>query len=92
DGDLADIVPALASPGMPGYPPVILVCAHGRHDPCCAVRGLPVGRALGERWPEQVWECSHIGGDRFAANVVVAPDGVYYGGLDAKSAVATVED
>ncbi|WP_218926810.1 sucrase ferredoxin, partial [Priestia megaterium] len=77
---------------MPGYPPVILVCAHGRHDPCCAVRGLPVGRALGERWPEQVWECSHIGGDRFAANVVVAPDGVYYGGLDAKSAVATVED
>ncbi|WP_327785623.1 sucrase ferredoxin [Arthrobacter sp. 18067] len=92
DGDLADIVPALASPGMPGYPPVILVCAHGRHDPCCAVRGLPVGRALSERWPELVWECSHIGGDRFAANVVVAPDGVYYGGLGAESAVATIED
>ncbi|WP_043469671.1 sucrase ferredoxin [Arthrobacter sp. Rue61a] len=92
DEDLADIVTALASPGKPGFPPVILICAHGRHDPCCAVRGRPVGRALGERWPELVWECSHVGGDRFAANAVVVPDGVYYGGLDAQSSVATIEE
>ena len=92
DGDLAEIVSALASPGKPGFPPVILICAHGQHDPCCAVRGRPVGRVLSERWPELVWECSHVGGDRFAANVVVAPDGVYYGGLDAESSVATIED
>jgi hypothetical protein len=91
DGDLGEIVSALGSPGTPGLPPVILICAHGRHDPCCAVRGRPVGRALGERWPELVWECSHVGGDRFAANAVVAPDGVYYGGLDAASSVATIE-
>lgn len=92
DGDLAEIVSALESPGAPGFPPVILVCAHGQHDPCCAVRGRPVGRALSERWPELVWECSHVGGDRFAANVVIAPDGVYYGGLDAGSSLATIED
>jgi hypothetical protein len=92
DVDLSDIVSALASPGKPGFPPVILICAHGQHDPCCAVRGRPVGRALSERWPELVWECSHVGGDRFAANVVIAPDGVYYGGLDAVSSVATIED
>ncbi|WP_306422924.1 sucrase ferredoxin [Paenarthrobacter aurescens] len=90
DVDLAQIASALASPGRPGFPPVILVCAHGQHDACCAVRGRPVGRALGERWPELVWECSHIGGDRFAANAVIVPDGVYYGGLDAESSVATV--
>nr|WP_309476663.1 sucrase ferredoxin [Arthrobacter sp. ISL-95] len=89
--DLAGIVTALASPGSSGLPPVILICAHGRHDPCCAVRGRPVGRALSMRWPELVWECSHVGGDRFAANAVVAPDGVYYGGLDAESSVATIE-
>jgi hypothetical protein len=92
DEDLAGIAAALAVPGELGRPPVILVCTHGQHDPCCAVRGRPVGRALSERWPELVWECAHVGGDRFAANVVVAPDGVYYGGLDAESSVATIEE
>lgn len=92
DEDLAEIATALGVPGEIGHPPVLLVCAHGQHDPCCAVRGRPVGRALSERWPDLVWECTHVGGDRFAANVVVAPDGVYYGGLDAESAVTTVEE
>ncbi|WP_460668181.1 sucrase ferredoxin [Kocuria himachalensis] len=92
DEDLAEIATALGVPGETGHPPVLLVCAHGQHDPCCAVRGRPVGRALSERWPGLVWECSHVGGDRFAANVVVAPDGVYYGGLDAESAVTTIEE
>ncbi|MFI0241140.1 sucrase ferredoxin [Streptomyces sp. NPDC016845] len=92
DQDLAAIVDALDAPGEPGHPPVVLVCAHGLHDVCCAVRGRPVGRALSERWPHLVWECTHVGGDRFAANVVVVPDGVYYGGLTAGSAVTTVEE
>ena len=26
-----------------------------------------------------MWECSHLGGDRFAANVLVLPHGFYYG-------------
>ncbi|MBO1330393.1 sucrase ferredoxin [Streptomyces sp. VRA16 Mangrove soil] len=92
DEDLAGIVAALAAPGDPAGPPVVLVCAHGLHDACCAVRGRPVGRALSERWPELVWECTHVGGDRFAANVVVVPDGVYYGNLDAASAVLAVAE
>ncbi|MCK1797774.1 sucrase ferredoxin [Streptomyces sp. XM4193] len=92
DRDLAQIADALESPGELGLPPVVLVCAHGLHDACCAVRGRPVGRALSERWPEAVWECTHVGGDRFAANVVLLPDGVYYGGLDARSSLAVVEE
>ncbi|WP_327328848.1 sucrase ferredoxin [Streptomyces sp. NBC_01208] len=92
DQDLARIVTALQSPGEQGGPPVVLVCAHGLHDVCCAVRGRPVGRALGERWPDLVWESTHVGGDRFAANVVVVPDGVYYGGLDAASSLTVVEE
>ncbi|MEU6123492.1 sucrase ferredoxin [Streptomyces sp. NPDC047123] len=95
DEDLAGIAEALAAPGPPppdpSGPPVVLVCAHGTHDACCAVRGRPVARALSERWPDLVWECSHVGGDRFAANVVVVPDGVYYGGLDAASSLPVVE-
>jgi hypothetical protein len=70
--------------------PIILVCTHGVHDVCCALRGRPVAAALAARWPELVWECSHIGGDRFAPNLVMLPDGFYYGNLDPESAVATV--
>ncbi|MET9494174.1 sucrase ferredoxin [Streptomyces sp. NPDC006552] len=89
--ELTGIVGALDAPGDLGHPPVVLVCAHGLHDVCCAVRGRPVARALSLRWPRLVWECTHVGGDRFAANVVVAPDGVYYGRLDAPSSVTAVE-
>lgn len=32
-----------------------------------------------------------MGGNRFAANLVVLPDGAYYRGLDATSAVEVVE-
>jgi hypothetical protein len=71
--------------------PIILVCTHGIHDACCALRGRPVASALASRWPELVWECSHIGGDRFAPNVVMLPDGFYYGNLDPEHAVETVE-
>lgn len=92
DEDLAQIAPALTTPGEPSGRPVVLVCAHGLHDACCAVRGRPVARALSERRPDLVWECTHVGGDRFAANVVVVPDGVYYGNLDAGSAVTVVEE
>jgi len=70
--------------------PLLLVCTHGRHDVCCAVRGRPVAAALAARWPDQTWECSHIGGDRFAANLLVVPDGTVYGSLDAQSAVEVV--
>ncbi|MFI8003460.1 sucrase ferredoxin [Streptomyces sp. NPDC086010] len=92
DEDLAGIATALGGPGRLGCPPVVLVCTHGKHDTCCAVRGRPVSRALGERWPDLVWECTHVGGDRFAANVLIAPDGVYYGDLDAHSAVSAVQE
>jgi hypothetical protein len=67
---------------------LILVCTNGRHDQCCANRGRPLVRALREtRWADRVWECSHIGGDRFAANVVVLPDSLYFGRVEPESAV-----
>lgn len=70
--------------------PLLLVCTHGRHDRCCALKGRPVARALSRVHPERTWECSHIGGDRFAANLVVLPEGLYLGRVRPEEAVAVV--
>ncbi len=59
--------------------PIYLVCAHGRHDACCALRGRPVAEALQRARPGRVWETTHLGGDRFAANLLVLPMGQLYG-------------
>ena len=67
--------------------PLYLVCTNGRRDPCCAERGRPVARALAQHFGDQVWECSHIGGDRFAGNVVCFPHGLYFGHVGAREAV-----
>ena len=88
DLDLA----ALGAGRSPGLTPhagsLLCVCTHGRHDVCCAERGRPVAAAVAAAHPEEAWEVSHIGGDRFAANLLVLPHGLYYGGLDPASAVA----
>lgn len=83
-GVVSDDVELLDAPfpdgaGEPHPEPLVLVCTHGRHDTCCAVRGRPVAAALAELAPDDVWECSHLGGDRFAANVLALPDGDMYG-------------
>ena len=87
DADLLAARDALAEPSADwSTEPVMLVCTHGRHDTCCAIRGRPVAAALSDRHGDRVWECSHVGGDRFAPTVVVLPDGTYYGGLDESDA------
>jgi hypothetical protein len=58
------------------------VCAHGRHDQCCATRGRLVATLLARREGPAVWECSHIGGDRFAATLLLFPHGINYGWAD----------
>lgn len=64
---------------LPG--PLFLACTHGRHDACCAELGRPLAAALSAAAPDETWEVSHIGGDRFAPNVLVLPHGLYYGRL-----------
>jgi Sucrase/ferredoxin-like len=59
--------------------PLFLVCTHGRRDACCAERGRPLARALAAAVPGATWESSHVGGDRFAGNLVAFPHGLYLG-------------
>ena len=71
--------------------PIFCVCTHGRHDACCAEFGRPAALALHDAHPDVTWEVSHIGGDRFAGNMVVLPEGLYYGRLDPASIVVAAD-
>ncbi len=70
--------------------PVYAVCTHGRHDACCAERGRPVLASVSAIAPEHAWGVSHIGGDRFAGNLLVLGEGLYFGGLDEVSGARVV--
>ena len=70
------------SDGTLSTDPLVAVCAHGKHDQCCAVRGRGACKAIAARYPEFTWECSHLGGDRFAATMLVLPEGLCYGRVD----------
>lgn len=75
------------SPGLtPHQEPLFLTCTHGRHDTCCAELGRPVAKMLTVEHPGHAWEVSHIGGDRFAGNVLVLPEGLYYGRVEPSNA------
>ncbi|CAB4956979.1 unannotated protein [freshwater metagenome] len=95
--DVADLDLAALREGPPAslepHPgPVLAVCTHGRHDACCAERGRPVALALAaSRHADATWECSHIGGDRFAGNLLVLPRGHYYGRVDPASAIEVAD-
>jgi hypothetical protein len=59
--------------------PLFLVCTHGKHDACCAKFGMPVYHEFERLAGEHTWQSSHVGGDKFAANVICFPYGIYYG-------------
>ena len=83
DLDLAEVAagrpPAF---GTPTAQPVYLVCTNSRHDPCCGRLGRPTAIALAAVTGGSVWECSHVGGERFAANLVCLPHGLYFGRVE----------
>ncbi|GGO75064.1 hypothetical protein GCM10012289_49210 [Nonomuraea cavernae] len=68
--------------------PVFLVCTHAKRNACCARIGLPLARELAEILPDRVWETSHVGGDRYAANLVCLPHGIFYGSMSQAAAIA----
>jgi hypothetical protein len=67
--------------------PLFCVCTHGRRDPCCAERGRPLALALSTGFREETWESTHVGGDRFAGNLIAFPHGFYFGRVEPERAV-----
>ena len=81
--DVAEVnFEALLEQVTPPEKPLVLVCTHGQHDSCCGRRGFRLYDAMRNREDLDVWQCSHIGGDRFAANALVLPWGLFYGPVE----------
>jgi hypothetical protein len=92
DVDFGALASGELGPGSPVEQPIYLVCTHGRHDICCADKGRPLYRAMSAARPDRTWEVSHLGGDRFASNLLVLPRGDYFGRLEPEDADPFVGD
>jgi hypothetical protein len=66
------------------------ICTHSKRDACCAVAGRERAASVPLDLHERVWECSHLGGHRFAATSVFLPSGRLYGRLGAFGAAQDV--
>jgi hypothetical protein len=90
-GSLADLQEADFEAGDQVAGPIVLVCAHGRRDACCARLGAPLFEALNAQLlPTHLWQSSHLGGHRFAPNVVVLPYGIQLGRIPLERAAEVV--
>jgi hypothetical protein len=82
---LEDVDPAAIASGAATHDGVALdapqyfVCTNGQRDACCARYGLAAYAALREQVGQRAWHVTHLGGHRFAPNVLVLPQGALYG-------------
>ena len=89
--DLVGIAEGIAPQEAASAGPLYLVCAHARRDRCCGRFGAPLARELAARYPDRVWETTHLGGHKHAANMVLLPHGLYYGPVDLPAALGAIE-
>ncbi|CAN5812614.1 sucrase ferredoxin [soil metagenome] len=98
--ELLDVdLEVLLRPQSPGYGEptghLWAICTHGRRDPCCAEYGRKVIRISteigGDGFVDALWESSHQGGHRFAANMALFPHGLFYGQVDPDGARTIVD-
>jgi hypothetical protein len=73
--------------------PLLVVCTHGKRDRCCARYGRPLYDSLRDQVDESwLWQATHVGGDRFAGNVVTFPHGLYFGRVGRAEAWPVLDD
>ena len=71
--------------------PTMFICTHSGRDACCAVHGRALLSAVHSALPPEdrasVWECSHLGGHRFAPTALTIPSGAVWGRLTLERAL-----
>ncbi len=83
-------VDVLTSDLAPVHENVYFVCTNGQRDLCCARYGLRTFERLRKVVGSRVWQTTHLGGHRFAPNVLALPQGILYGRVDADEVDAFV--
>ena len=86
-----DVVSLQFANGEPCDESLFLVCTNGQRDLCCGQFGMPLYRQLSEQYGARVWQCTHIGGHRFAPNILCLPTGLVYGFVSPSRALAVVD-
>ena len=69
----------------------LLICTHGKVDPCCAVDGNGIYRHLHGQENLELWHAAHFGGCRFAGNVWFLPSGDCYGHVSTETIDELIE-
>ena len=67
------------------------MCTHSRRDQCCAQHGRALLTGLLDQnspLRDRIWECSHIGGHRFAPVTLSLPCGIVHGRMNIPEGVA----
>ena len=67
------------------------VCTHAQRDTCCSRLGIPVWQTLEAAFPGRAWHTTHLGGHRYAANVLMLMQGLMFGRMTAENVIDTVE-
>lgn len=69
--------------------PMLFICTNGARDLCCARDGISLRKAVqsavDKEVGEQVWECTHLGGHRFAPTALYLPGNIVLGRLTSES-------
>ena len=94
DWDMAAIgAGVLPGVGSVSQEPLLLVCTHSRRDQCCAQHGRALLAGLLEQETPlrtRIWECSHIGGHRFAPVTLSLPAGIVHGRMSIQEGVRSL--
>lgn len=72
----------------------LFICTDGPHDKCCGEFGYQVFRKAFELTKDtgiHVYECSHLGGHKFAATMKAYPSNVMYGRVDTDNVVEVID-
>ena len=92
---------AMAAGSLPEFghlatDPVLFICTHSKRDVCCALKGREVIDGVRAKLrpdaQDRLWECSHLGGHRFAPTALALPTGAVFGRLTVPEAVSIIEN